>query len=393
MINKILPNLCDHGHTLVITGHYPPSSGGSSIIMRNLLAAFNPKSYSVVTAKKLLGTNVNGNCGENIYYVLSRTSTREKLDWAWLNIQLPIASIKTINLAKKLRPSVIVGVYPDLCFLLLALRTSRATGIPWIAYLHDTLVEALSNKMDAKRAIRLQSDVFNEASSLFVMSEGMAELYNRKYSVVCKVLEHTYPEAIVKSENSDIQRRQAFWGGEVYSINDKSLSRVSISLDNLNCPFYFASSLNKAGLHNYGIVGKNLKTGFFSNRKTYLEELKRQGLLVLALNWPDESKVHIDELSTIFPTKTPEYLASGRPILVHCPENYFLAKFFKRHKCGMVVSERSVEALKSACKVLLSNNGMTNVYITNAFSIAKLFSTERIADLFSREINMVYDTN
>jgi hypothetical protein len=92
--------------------------------------------------------------------------------------------------------------------------------------------------------------------------------------------------------------------------------------------------------------------------------------------------VNPDELGTIFPTKTPEYLAAGRPILVHCPENYFLARFFQKHECGLVVSERSVDALVRGCQRLLEHREGTDELATRAQKAARLFRPERITVRF-----------
>ena len=70
-----------------------------------------------------------------------------------------------------------------------------------------------------------------------------------------------------------------------------------------------------------------------------------KAVLLLALDAPHESNVHRDELATIFPTKTPEYLASGRPVFAHCPSDYFLARFLNEHGCGAVVSEDDDNAI------------------------------------------------
>lgn len=53
--------------------------------------------------------------------------------------------------------------------------------------------------------------------------------------------------------------------------------------------------------------------------------------------------------------KTGEYLASGRPILVHAPAGSFLDWYFTRHECGVVVSERDPEVLAEAIRRIRDN--------------------------------------
>ncbi len=53
-------------------------------------------------------------------------------------------------------------------------------------------------------------------------------------------------------------------------------------------------------------------------------------------------------IRTSAPAKMGEYLASARPILVHAPADSFAAQYFRRHECGLVVSERGPALLAQA---------------------------------------------
>lgn len=82
------------------------------------------------------------------------------------------------------------------------------------------------------------------------------------------------------------------------------------------------------------------------------EELRRADILFLPLAFDS----HFPELiRTSCPMKTGEYLASGRPILVHAPAGSFLDWYFTRHECGVVVSERDPEVLAEAIRRIRDN--------------------------------------
>jgi len=291
-----------------------------------------------------------------------------------------------VGIAQKVRPAVIVGVYPDYHFLYAARAAAKKLKIPWISYLHDTVVEALSHSHLAQRGAQLQKEVFQEASSTLVMSRGMADLYQKKYHFTSIPLEHSYLEPIPENIPETQGLRQAFWGGAIYGINARAVGRIADATSKIDCSFLLATNASAAGLEALGVRGEHLKQEFYSGRKEYLEALQRQGILVLALDYPDESPIHEDELSTIFPTKTPEYLASGRPILVHCPEHYFMARFIKENGCGLVVSERSVPALTEACQYLLGSSPKIEEMGRNALKAAHLFAADRVASLFQEHI-------
>jgi hypothetical protein len=132
-------------------------------------------------------------------------------------------------------------------------------------------------------------------------------------------------------------------------------------------------------LEGMGIDVSALDRVYYPEWSDYLEALNDHEILLLALDWPDESPIHHDELATIFPTKTPEYLASGRPILVHCPEDYFLARFFRHHDCGTIVSERSVDALADAIRTIRQGGAEVRRRSQNGLTAMGRFMPDRVA--------------
>ncbi len=380
------PALLEGGHVLVVSVGYPPLPGGSTILMRNLLARFDPASFTVVTGHSDGPIPGEGVEGVVVHRYIAPLKFSARLDRLWRDWQLPRATAQITRLVQRLCPQVIVGVYPDYHFLYAAREAARRTRTPWLAYLHDTVAEGLASSHLASKAARLQEQVFQEASRLLVMSEGMADLYQSKYGVSSRPLEHTYAEAIPAAPPEEPPLRQAFWGGAVYKINARAVARVAAALGRLDCPLTIAAKTTPSQLEGLGVSGAHVKIDFFPHRGPYLEALRRQGLLVLALDWPDESPMHEDELATIFPTKTPEYLATGRPILAHCPEHYFLARFIRERGCGVVVTERSVDAVAQAAERLLANPPEARGMGCAALQAAHLFTAERVAAAFQEEV-------
>jgi glycosyltransferase involved in cell wall biosynthesis len=383
------PALYPNGHILIVT-IFPPATGGSSVIMHNLLSNFDPSSYSVATVSPHLSTRLDVNTSIEVHSIMSSIRLSGRLNAYWRDIQMPFATWKLDRLVREKQPKAIVGVFPYYHLLEVSRRVALKYNIPWIPYLHDTLAEALSRGKLADHATILQRQIFQHASKILVMSQGMKELFEKKYRVKVESLEHSYPEEIPDNLSTDIiLQRQAFWGGAIYRINRHSLARISEALKEINLPFLITSGAKRKRLESYGIVGKHIKREFFSVRNDYLRILQRQEILILALDWPDESPIHEDELATIFPTKTPEYLASGRPILLHCPDHYFLARFFEENQCGLVVAERSVDKLIKACQYLLEGGPEVDKMRQSALNTAHNFALARVAKIFKDEVEDV----
>jgi len=374
---------------LVATYTYPPAPNAVSVVMHNLLCRFDPTGYSVVTAKTADTVQSASRTDARVYRVLSNIGFSQRLNQVWMEWQMAGAVSRLVRLIEQNGARVLVGVYPNYHFLRITCDAAKRAGIPWIAYLHDTVAEGLKHTRLAERAAQLQEQVFQEASCLFVMSRGMADLYRRKYNLETRPLEHSYPEPIPEIPPEEPPLRQGFWSGSVYVINQHAVARVVEALGRLDCRCQLTSTDTMSDLKRLGVKTDHLKVDFYPKRSDYLRVLQKQGLLILALDGPDESRAHEDELSTIFPTKTPEYLAAGRPIIVHCPEHYFLARFFREHRCGLVVSERSVDALTEACRRLLGNSAEVAEMTRNALKAARLFAAERVASVFQEEVQKV----
>jgi glycosyltransferase involved in cell wall biosynthesis len=381
---KKLKSLCDKGHIIIVTAFYPPVTGGTSVIIENLVGNLNPESYSIATINP---TFSKPSKSFNIHYLMNTLTWLERFHRQWQELHTTSAVKRLVKLCKEKNAKAIVGVYPDYHFIKIANKASRITGLPLISYLHDTIAEGLSHSGWATKAKTLQDKIFQDSVHIFVMSEGMQTLYKKKYNIDVDPLEHTYPEPLKKEVfNEEIEESNIFWGGAIYTINRNSVSRVAKASGELKTKLEIASKITKDQLKNMGIKTDFVEVSFYT-RDDYLKALRQQQILLLALDWPEESKMHRDELATIFPTKTIEYLHSGRPILVHCPEDYFLSKFVKAHNCGLVVTDKSEEQLKKAILKLKSNDSEVQQWVENAYKATEVFNHERLQQKFISVIN------
>ncbi len=345
--------------------------------MTELVSQFNPASYTIVTMSAPQPDT--SECGASIERVMCPgDSLPSRLRSIWRFVQMPFLVRKISRLAQAKQVKVIVGIYPSLELFIIAKEVAKRNRIALVIYLHDTIAEMYENTLMDKYVRRQQKDAFSSASAIFVMSEGLVDLYRKKYHVRSQVLPHIYSELYCEPKQTGVALTQGFWAGAIYSINNASLKRVYDALTRCKMSLLL-TRVSKETLDKIGISGSNVSSTFVEERAKYLDVISKQGVLILALNWPDETSVHEDELSTIFPTKTPEYLASGRPILVHCPENFYLAKFFKQNQCGAVVSERSVDALTRTLNELCSKMELVSTYQKNAKKALELFSSQHVS--------------
>lgn len=101
-------------------------------------------------------------------------------------------------------------------------------------------------------------------------------------------------------------------------------------------------------LKKFGSVVINPPIEYSSIPKLYA----KADILVIA---NDFSKEGIRYLKFSMPTKAPEYMISGTPVLVYASSETALYKLFAENKCGHCVSRQSVKELADAIEYLMNN--------------------------------------
>ena len=370
---------------LFVTTFYPPNNTGASVVMSNLIKELDQDTvYGVVTwanSYKDKDETINGKIVHKLFNFQYLFNPR-----LWFFVRrftFNSEKRKVIKLIKREKITHVVGVYPDLDFLEVARSASETCGVKFYAYLHDTLAEGLSHKRYKNIAKVVQQKIFDTSHKIFVMSEGMKDLYKDKYNVETTPVLHSFSEEVEEKElNNETVEKSIFWGGAIYAINKETVKRVHAACKELDYTLTLSAANTPEKLDNLGFENKNIKILPFLSREDYITTVGNQQALLLSIDWPDESAVHKDELGTIFPTKTIEYLISGRPILVHCPEEYFLAKFFKKHQCGIVLTDRDPKKIKEQIESVFNDEKKLKEMVANAYKTSKQFHISSVKSIF-----------
>ena len=70
---------------------------------------------------------------------------------------------------------------------------------------------------------------------------------------------------------------------------------------------------------------------------------------------------------------------SQRPILLHTPGDYFIARFYRQWDCGLVVDDPSPEALAAGLRSIGSDEELRARLVRNALRAATTFEGRRVA--------------
>ncbi|MCA9485466.1 MAG: hypothetical protein KC506_01325, partial [Nanoarchaeota archaeon] len=225
------------------------------------------------------------------------------------------------------------------------------------------------------------SKAFKNAALVCVMSTGMQKLYMDKYDLETYPLRHTFNHSKLEIlPNSKDSKKKVFWGGAVYGINKASIAKFSGLLNKTDFTLELATNASRQRLTQFGVNFERVETSYYSNTNDYWDAILGSTCLLLALDKQEDTKIDFDEISTIFPTKAIEYMFSNIPILVICPEDYFLNRFFSENNCGLVVNDIDDEtSIIRAMKKVAELDATVKEKVNNAKKIAdKLFNPELV---------------
>lgn len=276
----------------------------------------------------------------------------------------------------------VVVVFPSGYYLLAAWLVKCLRKVDLYPWLHNTFAE---NRTGWRYRVGnwLTHRLFNASRHVFVMSQGLAEFYRAAYpGLTVSVLPHAFSGVFPAPEArapSGIAVRLGIHG----SVNEGNADAVRRLLDafggDSGYEVVLYSPTSSVELERMGVSRPGLRHLSPPDR---MDVLKGLGACDVVLLPHGLSGGFSDvEYATIFPTRTIDLLRCGRPILAHCPETSFLARFLKEHDCAEIVSQPDVEALRSAMQRLLSDKGKSAERVKNALNAVDGFRGDRVAEI------------
>jgi glycosyltransferase involved in cell wall biosynthesis len=372
---------------LLLSWSVPPETSGSATIVGNLAKQFSGEEMIVA------GEQPNGrpavvwqeNWPELVYLVKGWPETGRAVRWR-RKLQLPLLLLRCFQLMRRHRFEAVVVVFPNEEFLFAGYLTALLSGARLYPYFHNTYVENRKG-LGLYVARWLQRRVFSKAAHVFVMSQGMVELYRERYPrLKCSALVHSFNEPIPSFSPPPAARSpvQLTICGNINESNRESAVRVGEAIaQNEDAVLTLLSGTPRAYLLQIGLLRNGIRYETVS-RDQLVTRLQDADIVVLPHSCA--GRYSVDEYRTIFPTKTIEYLICGRPILAHVPRNCYLTRFLREHSCALIVDEPSVAALLKAIKRLCTDTELRSQLVRNALQAATKFHAPRVAAAFRAQV-------
>jgi glycosyltransferase involved in cell wall biosynthesis len=370
---------------LLLSWTVPPETTGSAFVVGNLAQQFSRNEMIIAGERPYRRPPMlwKDDWPEIVYLIKGWPQMRRGARW-WRWIQFPLLFVRCLRLVKKHRCKSIVVVFPNWEFLLVAYLTAVLTAAKLYPYFHNTYVEQCrQGSLHRRFAQWFQSRLFARAEHIFIISEGLLELFRERYGgLKCSALLHSFNETLPEFKplpQAGRPLRLIIFGNINESCREATVRVCSAISQEREAELTILSGTAREYLRQLGILRNGVKYETVPH-DLIVKRLGEADLVVLphgfSGNCPPE------EYNTIFPTRTIEYLICGRPILAHCPPNCYLTRFLEQHGCALIVSEPHVRAVVAAIKRLCADASLRSALVRNALRTAEMFHAPRVAATF-----------
>lgn len=376
--------------TLLISWTIPPDTSGSAVIVGNLAKQFQ-RTELVLAGERPInapGVTWREEWPELAYIALGWPASWRGARW-WRRLQLPIMLLRSVYLAIRSRCTAVVAVFPKEEHLLVGYLTALLMRVPFIPYFHNTWLENRSG-FALKVAKLLQWRVFERAEHVFLMSEGMVELFRERYpNLQCSALVHSFNGGLPVFSPPQVTNcplRITISGSIGEACRDATSRICDAIFQTVDVELTFLTGTPRSDLAKLGFLRNGVRYETVAAEQV-VEKLRESDIVVLPHGFTGGYSP--EEYLTIFPTKTIEYLICGRPILAHSPSGCFLTRFLKQNDCALVIEEPSPALIQTAINTLRTDAALRTRLVRNAMKAAEQFYAPRVAGNFRFQLERI----
>lgn len=411
--------------TLVVSSWAPPMIGGPQNLY-NLFSQFSPESYCILTGsaviqKKGWGTPLpcryffydTGYAvdGDNLRVGINRTAQFREIGWptfggAVRRIIGPIVSVLSlvysivrmtkvgIHLVYQEGVRCMVGISDTGAALISTYIISVLTRTPYVLYLFDLYKEnelPFPHKFVARLVERR---IFTRASVIVVTNEGTLRFYRSRYksAIRFEVVHNSVFPSAYESERTAYDPTKPYkivYTGMVYWPQERSLMNLFRTMDELReFPVRLDLYVPNATLSLKRRLEKRSNIRLMSASQSEMPSVQcKATVLFLPLSWQTRAP---NIVTTATPGKLVDYLASGRPILIHAPPYSYVSQYARENSFALSVDVEDAQVLRDALLRLLQDIHFSKQLVRNALkTLRKNHDATRNAPRFAEILSSV----
>ena len=264
-------------------------------------------------------------------------------------VQIPNAAIGIVTRARRIarilreqRCEVIVAASGDAYDLPAAYLASQKERVPFVAYYFDDYVYQAWHPVTRWVSRQLEPRFLRHAAAVIAPNEAMRDELRRRRDVDSVIIRNPCDVGAYDMAVEPRDRHRIVYTGAVAESHYDAFRNLLRAIESTPYHLHIYTAQSPDALRALGIDGQ---VTFHEHRDaSEMPRVQREaGILFMPLAFESRYPVLI---RTSSPGKLAEYLAAGRPILAHVPEDSFVARFLREHDCGRVVSDPAL--LRSA---------------------------------------------
>lgn len=395
---------------LVISSWAPPMIGGPQSFA-NLMKLQPEDSLSILTSAVMIdeesGTKGQWLHAKYYYYDLNRpwtppappapgadTAAPQAIAWSTKLVMV----LKKIPLFGSIITSILIFCYITVAFTKRAIKITQENGIqtlmglsdngpalvatwltslltrrPYVIFMYDLYRGNNLSPFNALIARLFEGKIMRGARLLIVTNDATADHYQRRYGInlpTAVIYNSVFPENYTAQQQlyKPTAPYKIIFTGHVYWAQEQAVLNLIQAMDKVqDLPVKLDLYIPKANeIITAAVAGKNNIRITAAPQSEMPRVQSEATLLFLPLAWNTKAP---DIIATATPGKFTDYLASGRPMLVHAPDYAYVSQYTKQHELGIVVDTNSVEQLAMAIRNYLKNPSAGQRYVDNALRV------------------------
>lgn len=334
------------------------------MILYRLLRDLSPDSYCLISRGENESTEEYSRKLPGRHYPLRpgpRIPRGARFGTEYVNVLLGVVS-RARSIARILRLEkcgAVVACSGDPFDLPASYLASRMAGVPFYAYYFDYYSSQLFDPHASVLARRSEPIFLKGAAGVIAPNEMQVDALRARYGVEatlirnpCDLAEYeALPDEFEPAAGGEIRITYTGAVSPAHFDAFRNLLEALRLIDRPDVKLHLYTAQSPSHLAQEGILGPVV---FHEHQAVSAVPAiqRRADLLFLPLAF---ASPYPELVRTAATTKLGEYLASRRPLLVHAPENSFVAWYCQQHNCGLVVDQSDPSKLAEAIRRFLAD--------------------------------------
>jgi glycosyltransferase involved in cell wall biosynthesis len=294
--------------------------------------------------------------------------------WDW-RFRLRQRARRLARLIEQERPDTLVACSGELMNIPAAVLAAERTGVRLVAYYFDDYPFQWLTDAERNFGASWEKRLIAAGGTIVVPNELLRDEVERRGSTRTALVRNPLPDdpgsdPPLTWPASSTGFTIAF-AGAIYHAHADAFTNLLAAMErasSLDTRLRILTAQPEADLAALGLLGGRVERHGHVPEAQVLRALREADLLFLPLAFHSAIP---EVIRTSSPGKLAEYLASGRPVLVHAPADSFPAWYARRNACAFVADRLEPEALAGVLREIAADPARTREVASRALTCAR----------------------